>query len=277
MLGVLVLRLRVKVGGHYSMFPGKLLHGAFFHCLSTYDPTLAADLHTRKIKPFTIGFFRRTGKTCPAIPRAQELNEPRYAAGEEVLLRLTVLDDAALEAFLRIPSATELVVGKLTFTVAEILADGRENTGIVETEELIAAAFAMEDVTRLQFSFRSPTSFHADGYDCVVPRPALIFASLADKWTWQGLPFAMDKAYVRMIAAKLIPLDWRGAGVRIRQGERKTVPSFLGTFSFGMQRLSTEEREIILLLAQFAPFCGTGRLTAQGMGETYTFFTTGRG
>ena len=277
MLGILVLRLRVKVGGHYSIFPGKLLHGTFFHYLSTCAPALGDALHTRKIKPFTIGFFRRTGKPLPVIPRAQDLNEPHYAAGEEVLLRLTALDDAALEAFLRIPPETELVVGKLTFTVEEILADGREDTGITAAEELMAAAFSMEEVMHLRFSFHSPTVFHADGYDCAVPRPELIFASLADKWTWQGFPVSIDKAYVRSVAAKLIPLDWRGAGVRIRQSERKTVPGFMGSFSFSMECLSEEEREVILLLAQFAPFCGTGRLTAQGMGETHTFFTTGRG
>jgi CRISPR-associated protein Cas6 len=277
MLGILVLRLRVKVGGHYSIFPGKLLHGTFFHYLSTCAPTLGDDLHTRKIKPFTIGFFRRTGKPLPVIPRAQDLNEPHYAVGEVVLLRLTALDDAALEAFLRIPPETELVVGKLTFTVEEILADGREDTGITAAEELMAAVFSMEEVMHLRFSFLSPTLFHADGYDCAVPRPELIFASLADKWTWQGLPVAMDKSYVRTIAAKLIPLEWRGAGIRIRQSERKTVPGFMGNFSFSMECLSEEEREVIRLLAQFAPFCGTGRLTAQGMGETHMFFTTGRG
>ena len=273
MLGVLVLRLRVERGGHYSIFPGKLVHGAFFHYLSTCASALGDELHTRKVKPFTIGYFRRTGKHTAAIPRVQELNEPHYAAGEELLLRLTALDDAALEVFLRIPAETGLTVGKLTFTVEEILADGREDTGITAAEELMAAAFSMEETMHLHFSFCSPTVFHADGYDCAVPRPELIFASLADKWTWQGLPFAMDKVYVRTIAAKLIPMDWRGAGVRIRQSERKTVPGFTGTFAFGMQRLSAQEREIILLLAQFAPFCGTGRLTAQGFGETHIAFS----
>ena len=272
MLGVLVLRLRVKVGGHYSVFPGKLLHGAVFRYLSAHSPALANELHARQTKPFTIGFFRRAEKKSGTLLRAQEVNEPHYAEGEELLLRLTALDDAVLEAFLRIPPETELAVGKLTFTVAEILADGREDTGITAVEELMAAAFSMEAMMRLRFFFRSPTVFHADGYDCAVPAPELIFASHADKWTWQGLPFAMDKAYVRTIAAKLIPLDWRGAGVRIRQSERKTMPGFTGTFAFGMERLSAEEREIIGLLAQFAPFCGTGRLTAQGMGETTVAF-----
>ncbi len=272
MLGVLVLRLRVKVGGHYSMFPGKLLHGAVFRYLSAHSPALANELHARQTKPFTIGFFRRAEKKPGTLLRAQEVNEPHYDAEEELLLRLTALEDAVLEAFLRIPPETELAVGKLTFTVAEILADGRADTGITAVEELMAAAFSMDDLMRIRLSFRSPTLFHADGYDCAAPRPELIFASLADKWAWQRLPFAMDKAHVRTIAAKLIPLDWRGEGIRVRQSERKTVPGFTGHFSFSMEHLSEGEREIILLLAQFAPFCGTGRLTAQGMGETTVAF-----
>ena len=46
------------------------------------------------------------------------------------------------------------------------------------------------------------------------------------------------------------------------------MPGFTGPFAFSIGRLSAEEREIILLLTQFAPFCGVGRLTAQGFGET---------
>ena len=253
MLGILVLRLRTERGGHYSMFPGKLLHGALFRCIAAYDPAFASELHARKMKPFTIGFFQRTGRRATAVLRAQELNEPHYAEGEELLLRLTALDENVLAALLRIPPGTVLAAGQLSFIVEEILADGRENTGVIAEEELIAAALSAEDAQKIRVSFRSPTVFRVDKDDCAVPRPALIFASLADKWTWQGLPFAVDKDIVRAIAAKLIPLDWRGAGVRIRQSERKTMPGFTGTFAFSIGRLSAEEREIILLLTQFAP------------------------
>ena len=273
MLGVLVLRLRTERGGHYSIFPGKLLHGAVFHCIAAYNAAFAADLHARTVKPFTVGMLRRARNSCGTVSQERELNDAHYAVGEELYLRLTALDEAVLAAFLHIPQGTKLEAGKLVFIVEEILADGRENTGHLEAEELIAAAFAMEDMMQLRFSFRSPTVFRVDDSDCAVPRPELIFASLADKWTWQNLPFAMDKAYVRSIAAKLTPLAWRGAGLRIRQSERKTVPGFVGTFAFDMRRLSAEEREVILLLAQFAPFCGTGRLTAQGFGETHIVFS----
>ena len=272
MLGVLLLRLRVVRGGHYSIFPGKLLHGAFFRYLSAYDAAIADALHARAVKPFTIGFLRRRAQQDKAVPRVQDLNEAHYATGEEVLLRVTVLDEAALAAFIHIPQGMQLEVGRLCFAVEEVVADGRGGTGIVAAEELMAAAFSMEEVMRLRFSFRSPTVFHVDDYDCAVPRPDLIFASLSDKWTAQGLPVAMDKSYVRAAASRLIPYEWRGAGLRIRQGGRRTIPGYVGAFTFDMAQLSLEEREIIVLLAQFAPFSGTGRLTAQGMGETTVTF-----
>ncbi|MBF1694800.1 MAG: CRISPR-associated protein Cas6, partial [Selenomonas sp.] len=106
MLGILVLRLRTERGGHYSMFPGKLLHGALFRCIAAYDPAFASELHARKMKPFTIGFFQRTDRSATAVLRAQELNEPHYAEGEELLLRLTALDENVLAALLRIPPGT---------------------------------------------------------------------------------------------------------------------------------------------------------------------------
>ena len=73
----------------------------------------------------------------------------------------------------------------------------------------------------------------------------------------------------RIAAAKLVPLAWHGESLRVRLTVQKSVPAFIGDFSFSLAELSEEEREIILLLTQFAPFCGTGRMTAQGMGETY--------
>ena len=273
MLGILVLRLRTERGGHYSMFPGKLLHGALFCCMAAYDDALADELHAGRVKPFTIGMLRRVGKSFGAVPQARELNEPHYAAGEKLLLRLTALDEDVLSALLHIPCGTQLAVGKLVFIVEEVLANGQEDAGCVEVEELIAAVLSMEEVTQFRISFRSPTLFRVDSEDCAVPRPELIFASLADKWTWQRLPSILDKAYVRGVAAKLTQLEWRGAGLRIRQSAQKAVPGFIGDFSFRMDRLSAEEREIILLLAQFAPFCGTGRLTAQGFGETQIEFS----
>ena len=273
MLGVLVLRLRVERGGHYSMFPGKLLHGAIFRCIAAYDDVLAGELHAGRVKPFTVGMLRRVGKSFGAVPQARELNEPHYAAGEKLLLRLTALAEDVLFALLHIPCGTQFTVGKLIFTVEEVLANGQEDTGCVEVEELIAAALSMEEVTQFRISFRSPTVFRVDDADYAVPRPGLMFASLAGKWTWQSLPFAVDKSYVRGIAAKLTPLEWRGAGLWVRQSAQKTVLGFMGDFTFRMDRLSAEEREIILLLAQFAPFCGTGRLTAQGFGETQIEFS----
>lgn len=273
MLAVLLLRLRVVCGGHYSIFPGKLLHGAIFRCFSTYDAAYADDLHTRTVKPFTIGFLRRIGQQGGAALRAQDLNEAHYAAGEELLLRVTALEEASLRAFLHIPQGTQMEVGKLSFSVEEVIADGRGETGVIAEDELMAAAFSMDGVLRVRFSFRSPTVFRIDDYDCAVPRTELIFASLSDKWTMQRMPVAVDKARVRAIASKLIPYEWRGAGLRIRQGGHKTLPGFMGTFAFDMERLAPEEREIILLLAQIAPFSGTGRLTAQGMGETAVTFS----
>ena len=270
MLGVVVYRLRTEVGGHFTMFPGKLLHGALFRYFSAYDAALAADVHARQAKPFTVGSLYRTD-TVPQDARA--FHAPSFSVGSAQFLRVTGLDSDALAAFERMPCGTKLQVGKLVFSVTEVIADGREETGAIAPDVLAAAVLSMEGVRRVRFSFRTPTVFRTDSGDCAVAYPELIFASLADKWTQFSLPGVLHKETARAAAAKLIPLDWHGRGMRIRIAERKTVPGFVGEFSFGLGALPTEEQEIILLLSQFAPFCGTGRMTAQGMGETHIFFS----
>lgn len=271
MLGVIVYQLRTEIGGHFTMFPGKLLHGALFRCFAAYDAALSEDFHGRSIKPFTIGALRPSDAALP--PEAQTFNEVSVAAGRKLLLRVTALDAAALMALSQMPCGTKLHVGKLVFSITGVLADGRAQTGAIAPDELITAALSMGDVRRVRFSFRTPTVFRVDGCDYALAQPELIFASFADKWTQLGLPAAITKTAARAAAAKLIPLEWSGAGMRIRISERKSIPAFVGDFSFSLSALAEEEREIILLLAQFAPFCGTGRMTAQGMGETHVHFS----
>lgn len=270
MLGVLVYRLRVETGGHFTLFPGRLLHGALFHYLSERSAELSADFHARQIKPFTIGCLQRADRRrAPSANAEKTFNEPAFTTGESVFLRVTALDDAALMALAAMPRGTRLQVGKLAFSLEEVLADGRMETGAAAPDELAAAALSMERARSIRLHFRSPTLFRADGYDYAFPQPERIFASLADKWTQQELPAVIYKDAARIAAAKLVPLAWRGESLRVRLTNQKRVPAFVGDFSFSLAELSEEEREIILLLTQFAPFCGTGRMTAQGMGETY--------
>ena len=190
MLGVVVYRLRTEVGGHFTMFPGKLLHGALFRYFSAYDAALAADVHARQAKPFTVGSLYRTD-TVPQDARA--FHAPSFSVGSAQFLRVTGLDSDALAAFERMPCGTKLQVGKLVFSVTEVIADGREETGAIAPDVLAAAVLSMEGVRRVRFSFRTPTVFRTDSGDCAVPYPELIFASLADKWTQFSLPGVLHK------------------------------------------------------------------------------------
>ena len=269
MLGILVYRLRTVRGGHYSMFPGKMLHGAFFHHLAAYDSALATEFHECSVKPFTIGCLHRAGAQGGAVPHAQEMNELHCSVGDELLLRVTALNERALAAFLYIRAGATLEVGRLAFVVEEVLADGRADTGIVRIDELIGSSLSVDGCRKIRFHFRAPTVFRVDGRDHALPDPALIFASLSDKWMQMGMPAEIDKSRMREIAVRLMPLEWRGAGIWIRQSAHKTIPAFMGSFAFSPTFLSAEEQESIILLTCFAPFCGMGRMTAQGMGETH--------
>ena len=44
--------------------------------------------------------------------------------------------------------------------------------------------------------------------------------------------------------------------------------AFAGIFAYSLHELPDDMKRLFLMLAQFAAFSGTGRLTAQGFGQT---------
>ena len=66
----------------------------------------------------------------------------------------------------------------------------------------------------------------------------------------------------------MAPLEWQGTSRRIYFGRDRGAMAFAGIFAYSLHELPDDRKRLFLMLAQFAVFSGTGRLTAQGFGQT---------
>lgn len=267
MIGAVVFELSAENGERVSDAQGRLLHGALFSLLSEVDPGFASLLHDgTNVKPFSVA-------PLELPPDAPKVGRDRLVrAGDVVYWRVAALDAAVLNAILSVPIGTRVEVGRLRFGLRRVIADSgeRDDVGVLDEMELIGACLSEESVRTIELRFLTPVSFRVDNSDYPLPTPALVFSSLADKWTAADLPASIERNEIRADAERVYPASWRGETRRVTFGRNRSVTGFVGRFAYDVSALPTEVRQVFLLLAQFAVFSGVGRLTGQGLGQTRT-------
>jgi len=265
-LGAVVYELEVEQGGSVPGFAGRLLHAGLFHLLQQISPELSAELHDgENVKPFAVS---------PIISHEPPFRmiyekEPRMVkAGTRFFWRVSAWRTDVVEALLAIPAGAALRIGQLECHIVRVRADGHQASGLAQADDLLAAAFSQPFRREVAFHFRSPVAFRRDRYDYPLPEPRLVFASLADKWQQAHLPGMMDRGRIGELAEEIYPIDWQGRTKRVYFGQKYGLCGFVGDFTYSLRALDEESAGIVTLLAQFATFSGTGRMTGQGFGQT---------
>ena len=131
----------------------------------------------------------------------------------------------------------------------------------------------MQKVHTITFQFLTPVSFRYFQADMPLPKPDLIYGSLADKWNQAAMPLHLEKDLVKQIALQCQLVQWEGKSSRIFFTPKQGVTGFTGVFTFDLRKLAHSDSQILLLLAQFSVFSGVGRLTGQGMGQARVTYT----
>lgn len=263
MIGVVVYRLRAENSARLPVFHGRLVHGAIFSLLRDWSEELSYFIHDElNSKPFTVSTLTEKNK------RERREKDFFVEGKREYYLRLTALNSLVLEAMLNPEPHKQIMVGEAVFSLEEVIADGRLQTGIASEEEFILGAEEMPSVSSIHFSFNSPVSFRNYDRDYPFPIPEFIFGSLADKWLQAGMPELFDRAAVKAAAQSLQLGRWRGSSRKVYFAHDRGMMAFTGDFSYSLDRLEPQWQKIFVALAQFAPFSGVGRLTAQGFGQT---------
>ena len=261
MIGAIHYNLRAIKSARLPLINGRLMHAAFFKILHEVSPELEHFVHEKmNIKPFTVSFLDPIDEL--------EIFEGRWNVrrGDKFFWRVTGLNEEILHAALAVEEGSVIQAGNLILTVESI------DSLVISEEDFILNVKEMAPVAEIKFEFVTPVSFRIDDYDAPFPRPELIFASIADKWSQAQMPAEIDKKFIRELAENIRLTEWNGQCKRFYFAHDRGTLAFLGKFRYDLKNLGVDRKKVFMLLAKFAEYSGTGRLSGQGFGQTRVKF-----
>lgn len=261
-LAALVLYLKAKNNGRLPLFYGRLLHAALLSRLQQENQQLSAWLHDAQNKSFA----------ASVLDLEAPIQKKYYQvlANAEACWRICVMGDYVDAVLDILQKGISFRLGSIEFKVQEIISDQRINkkAGITSTEFIEAACERLPLLQRITIDFVTPTTFRCFDQDYPLPRPDLVFGSLADRWNRVSGEEHFNVDLIKKIAAdNLVPERWHGRTRYLKLSEKQGVSCFFGSFSYKLSLLPQEYQAIFVALAEYARFAGVGRLTAQGFGR----------
>jgi CRISPR-associated endoribonuclease Cas6 len=232
------------------------LHANFFRWLEESHPdsgpTLARSLDSAQgLKPFTVS--------------------PLYIEREWASFRITLLQDALFDP---------LRAGMEKRPYVNVLGEEMSIAGprsVVATTYPLLAQTPPVDESGVVLRFRTPASFRRQEMDYPLPDPVLVFDSYRRRWnSFAHEELQIDERW----------LEWVKTAVTISRFDLRTEPKRFpdglqigctGRIQFGLSRRAAREQTqgygrdgsaVLAQLAEYAFYCGTGRKTTQGMGQT---------
>ncbi len=223
----------------------RALNALLYHWLDAAEPSLARFVHDMaEPKPFTVSPLWKQN-------------------GGAYQFRMTLLEDQYAPYISRGMEKEKTVrVGR------EILEIGDLRFEECSYQQMAERAIPQTDV---MLELLSPTSFRVNEMDDPLPFPRRVFQSYLTKWNaFSGLPIEPFGAF----------LEWMELNVAVARMDLKTdVLRFekhvqigcVGRVQYRVAKRAPGDAlwvRRLNTLAAYAPFCGTGRKTTQGMGQT---------
>lgn len=221
------------------------LHANFFRWLEAADAALARALDAADgLKPFTVS--------------------PLFVARGWASFRITLLREGLLELLesgIRARPEVDILGQRLP-----ILPDDLSIVA-AEYERLLNDAARDRQIT---LRFRTPMSFRSEGMDYPLPDPELVFDSYRRRWN------AFAPAHLTIADDWL---SWLRRSVAVSRFDVRSEPmrfpdglqiGCAGKVQYAVVAADAPDDAVAILncLADYAFFCGTGRKTTQGMGQT---------
>jgi CRISPR-associated endoribonuclease Cas6 len=302
------LKLRPLQSGTLMPYSGQLVHGAWLNWLKEVAPDVATWLHDdNKRRAFTCSSLEfpiarermleaeRKNVHLPLNP------DKTYTVRITLLLgELFPLFYNALAEFNTKQLVTKqqpfMRIGKQLFSLDEVVISNEDPTGwtgftSVSTLVEKAKALKLAALEPLTLEFASLTSFNRTNernkaygiYFARLPLPQYIFPGLARRWRELVPPELVDvvqedaiEHYIQDDGMIVADYNLKTHHVRFTTHEQ---PGFVGTCTYHLRKspkeVTTPEapptiRQQILLLAQFAFYCGVGHKTSMGLGRTHS-------
>ena len=256
LFGEIIYRLQAVQTNWLIKDHGSLVHGAFFTALASAAPALAKQVHDEmEVKPFTVSLL------MPETVKSKRGNRLLIEKASMAALRFTLFSEPLLEAMCALPKGYCFQLGKLMMRIEE------QCVRTYEEEDLIRNCLVLTQVDMVCFDFTSPTSFHKQEDNYILPLPELIWGSLVDKWQKLHMEAPIDREMVRQAAENALLVKFSGHSERVYLRRSCGVNCFTGSFVFSLRHLAQDERDVLVVLAEFANFAGVGRMTGQGFGN----------
>jgi CRISPR-associated endoribonuclease Cas6 len=268
---------------------GPALQGMFLHLMEQVDPAVSARLHNDdRYRPFTLsplGVGER-GRNFRGfqLPREQMLK-----TGTPCYLRITLLEDDLFPTlgryFLASPEPI-FRLGDTEFTVTSVLAtpeSGNQWSTYIPYRDLIERTYRQAGCLRSQdnpphplsggerritLHFLTPTSFSKGDMDLPLPLPRLVFQSYLKRFT-EFCDFVFLPDFVELVDLHTGIATMNHIRTDTIKTKKVTLIGFTGEVTFEISKHAPPELILQMnLLADFAFFCGTGKKTTVGMGQT---------
>ncbi len=261
---------------------GPAVQGMFLHLLGDVDPATVQRLHTENMyRPYTLSPLG-IGK-LPTLPLRDDgkrgfqsfwLPTTRHVKRKTpCYVRITLLEDALFPTFSRYflsRAEPTFRLGNTQFVVTNVIVtQGADNSWSTykQYHELVEHA-SMQRSRKISLHFLTPTSFRRGNVDCPLPDPRLVFGSYRQRfeefYEFKFLPdfdeqveYYTGISYIKHVNTELI------------RTKKVNLAGFTGHITYQIERRATDDLVLQMnLLANYAFFCGTGRKTTVGMGQT---------
>ena len=215
------------------------------------------------------GKFREVRFDGFRLPGSQQLQP-----GDPCSVRITLLEDSLFPTFSRyflMQAEPTFRLGSVDFQVTNVLVTGDNGnpwSRYTSYPDLITQAARQGEQHRIALRFLSPTSFRNGDVDLPLPLPRLVFQSYLKRFC-EFYPVEFLPEFEDLVEryTGISRMDW--VRTETIKTKRIALAGFTGDVTFQIDpKAPADLVRQMNLLADFAFFCGTGRKTSIGLGQT---------
>ncbi len=253
---------------------GANIQAMFLRRMQAVDATLMPDLHdTPGYRPFTLsplGVYGENGYFQGfRLPR-----EHLIPQGSVCYIRITILDDMLIPVVrqgFQQDDHSGFVLGETPFILTDSPTENNGGPDWNRTQsypELINQSLSYQRRRTLHVRFLTPTSFRQGRLDLPVPVPRLVFQSYKARFEkFYQVDFSPD--FEQQIEQYVGIAAMRHVNSAVMHTKHIRSIGFTGDVAFTIRPQAPPELGFqVNLLTAYALFCGTGKKTVLGMGQT---------
>ena len=260
-----------KTDAPVPQIQGPALQGMFLHLINEADPEAARRLHDEPgYRPYTLSPLG-IGERGIAFQGFRLPRERNLRSGTPCYLRITLLDDALIaplnQYFLSHQMPT-FRLGKTEFAVTGVQTTSESENAWSQYRSYAELIEQAADRNRIKLRFLTPTSFRKSDIDLPLPLPRFVFQSYLKRFQeFHDYEFLPD--FVELVDRYTGISSQKDVRTDTLKTKKVTLIGFTGEVTFEISKKAPPElARQMNLLADFAFFCGTGKKTTVGMGQS---------